>query len=161
MVLDSAAKTDGVSLNTLLLPGPDLTNSLLGVLIRFCHNPVTLMADVEQMFHSFIVKESQRDFLRFFWYKDNNPNGELTEYRMKVHVFGNTSPAVASLCLRKTAEVGEAEFGSDTRNFMDRNFYVDDALKSFAKPADAIDLLRRAQAMLATANLRLHKIVSN
>lgn len=56
--------------------------------------------------------------------------------------------------------MGEAEFGSDARNFVDRNFYVDDALKFFAKPADAIDLLHRAQAMLATANLRLHKIVS-
>ena len=114
------------------------------------------------MFHSFLVQEQHRDLLRFFWYKDNDPNGELTEYRMKVHVFGNTSsPAVVAFCLRKTADVGEQEFGSDAKDFVYNNFYVDDGLKSVANPAEAIDLLTRATAMLATANLRLHKVASS
>ena len=55
VVFDSAAETGGVSFNKMLLSGPDLTNSLLGVLIRFCQNPVALIADIEQMFHSFLV----------------------------------------------------------------------------------------------------------
>ena len=53
------------------------------------------------------------------------------EQRMKVHLFGNTSsPAVATFGLRKTAQFGEAEFGSDAKEFVDKNFYVDDGLKS-------------------------------
>ena len=69
------------------------------------------------MFHSFKVIEEHRDFLRFLWYKDNQPHGEITEYRMKVHIFGNTSsPAVATYGLRKTAEVGEANYGSDAKD---------------------------------------------
>ena len=80
---------------------------------------------------------------------------------MKVHVFGNTSsPAVATFCLRKTADVGEQVFSSDARDFVYNNFYVDDGLKSVASPTEAIDLLIRTRAMLATANLRLHKIAS-
>ena len=83
------------------------------------------------------------------------------EHRMKVHLFGNTSsPAVATFGLRKTAQVGEAEFGSDAKEFVDKNFYVDDGLKSMPGSEQAVDLLRRTQAMLATANLRLHKISS-
>ena len=102
VVFDSAAETKGMSLNKVLLSGPDLTNNLLGVLLRFRHDIVTFVADIEQMFHSFVVQEQHRDVLRFIWYKDNDPNGELTEYRMKVHVFGNTSSlAVATFCLRK------------------------------------------------------------
>ena len=63
---------------------------------------------------------------------------------MRVHVFGNTSsPTVATYGLRKTAEVGESEFGSDAKELVDKNFYVDDALKSVATPAKAIDLLKR------------------
>ena len=158
VVFDSAAETEKVSLNKLLLSGPDLNNGLLGVLIRFRQDPVAFMADIEQMFHSFLVQEKHRDLLRFFWFKDNDPTKPLTEYRMRVHVFGNTSsPAVATYGLRKTAEVGESEFGLDAKDLVDKNFYVDDAVKSVATPSEAINLLRRTQAMLATANLRLHK----
>ena len=63
--------------------------------------------------------------------------------------------------LRKTAEVGESEFGSDAKELVEKNFYEDDALKSVATPAEAIDLLKRTRDMLATANLRLHKIASS
>ena len=162
MVFDSAAETKGTSLNKVLLSGPDLTNNLLGVLLRFRQDIVAFVADIEQMFHSFLVQEQHRDLLQFIWYKDNDPNGELTEYRMKVHVFANTSsPAVATFCLRKKADVGEQEFGSDAKDFVYNNFYVDDGLKSVANPAEAIDLLTRTRAMLATANLRLHKVASS
>ncbi|KAK3739372.1 hypothetical protein QZH41_004769 [Actinostola sp. cb2023] len=162
VVFDSAAECNGISLNKLLLSGPDLTNSLLGVLLRFRQNPVAVVADIEQMFHSFKVKKEHRDFLRFLWYKDNDPHGDIAEYRMKVHIFGNTSsPAVANYGLRKTAEIGEAEFGSDAKISVERNFYVDDGLQSSPDPQSAIDLLRRTQAMLETANLRLHKIASS
>ena len=105
MVFDSAAETEGVSLNKLLLSGPDLTNSLLGVLLRFRQNPVAATADIEQMFYSFYVNEEHRDFLRFLWYRNNDPKDEVIDYRMKVHLFGNSSsPAVATFSLKKTAQ---------------------------------------------------------
>ena len=162
VVFDSAPETEKVSLNKLLLSGPDLNNGLLGVLIRFRQDPVAFMADIEQIFHSFLVDERYRDLLRFFWYQENDPAKPLTEYRMRVCVFGNTSsPAVATYGLRKTAEVGESEFGSDAKELVDKNFYVADALKSVATPTKAIDLLKRTRDILATANLRLHKIASS
>jgi len=81
---------------------------------------------------------------------------------MKVHVFGNTSsPATATFCLRKTAELGEEEFGSDAKVFVHNNFYVDDELKCVTNSAEAVDLLSCTQGMLAAYNLRLHQIVSN
>ena len=53
IVFDSAAETKGVSLNKMLLSGPDLTSSLLEILLCFRQDPVAFMADIEQMFHSF------------------------------------------------------------------------------------------------------------
>ena len=159
VVFDSAASSGGVSLNDLLLSGPDLTNNLLGVLLRFRQGPIGVVADIQQMFHSFHVQENHRDFLRFLWF---NSNGEVAEYRMKVHLFGNTSsPAVATCGLRKTAEVEAKNFGTDAVQFVEKNFYVDDGLASKEDLDSAVDLLKRTQAMLATANIRLHKIASN
>ena len=51
VVFDCAAKFKGASLNVKLLQGPDLTNGLLGVIIRFRQEPVAMVADVEGMFH--------------------------------------------------------------------------------------------------------------
>ena len=100
-VFDSSAKFNGVSLNNVLLTGPDLSNSLLGFLVRFRREMIAVTADVQHMFHCFIVREDHRNYLRFLWYKDNDFEKELIEYRMRVHVFGNSpSPAVATLGLR-------------------------------------------------------------
>lgn len=48
---DCAASYQGVSLNRELLQGPDLTNSLLGVILRFRKEPVGFIADIKLMFY--------------------------------------------------------------------------------------------------------------
>ncbi|XP_016336888.1 uncharacterized protein LOC107684994 [Sinocyclocheilus anshuiensis] len=162
VVFDSSAQFHGVSLNDVLLTGPDLNNSLVGVLLRFRHEPIAITADIEQMFHSFIVREDHRNFLCFLWFKNNDMSESMVEYRMKVHVFGNSpSPAVAIYGLRRAALFNEAEFGADVRHFIERDFYVDDRLKSLPSINEAISLLKATKDMLAISNLRLHKIASN
>ncbi len=102
VVFDSSARYSGISLNDVLLTGPDLNNSLVGVLLRFRKERVAILADIQQMFHCFLVCDDHRNFLRFLWHKDNDVNKEVIEYRMKVHVFGNRpSPAVAIYGLRR------------------------------------------------------------
>lgn len=58
-VFDSSATFRGLSLNDVLMSGPDLNNSLLGVLIRFRKEPVAITADIQQMFHCFYVRPDQ------------------------------------------------------------------------------------------------------
>ncbi|XP_027897195.1 uncharacterized protein LOC114159423 [Xiphophorus couchianus] len=162
VVFDSSAQHQGVSLNDVLLKGPDLNNLLLGVLMRFRKEAIAITADIKQMFHSFLVREEDRNFLRFFWFKDNDPTQEVIEYRMTVHVFGNSpSPAVAIYCLRQAAMEGEPHHDPGVKDFVNRDFYVDDALKSFSTVKGAVSLLKNTQDVLANSNLRLHKIASN
>lgn len=111
------------------------------------------------MFHCFTVREDHRNLLRFLWHRDNNMDNEEIEYCMKVHVFRNSrSPAVATYGLRRTALDGEKEYGMDAQHFVERDFYVNNGLKSLPTDKEAIDLLQRTQGMLSEANLRLHKI---
>lgn len=162
VVFDSSAPESGISLNSVLLSGPDLNNSLLGVLLRFRKELIALTADIQQLFYCFLVREDHRNYLRFLWHKDNDLEKEVTEYHMCVHVFGNSpSPAVATYGLWRAAQVGEQKYGSDSRRFVERHFYVDDGLISLPTEAEAIDLLKCTQASLAESSLKLHKIDSN
>ncbi|KAK9396825.1 hypothetical protein NXF25_020186 [Crotalus adamanteus] len=96
------------------------------------------------MFYSFYVREDHRDYLRFLWFSDKQHNQQVSEYRMRVHVFGNgSSLAIANYGLLRTAHIGEAEYGADAKHFVERDFYVDDGLRSVATPAEAIDLIKR------------------
>ena len=58
IVFDCAAKQAGESLNDSFMSGPDLMNSLAGVLTRFRKEPVALVADVESIFHHVLVNHS-------------------------------------------------------------------------------------------------------
>ncbi len=149
MVFDSSAQHQNISLNNVLLSGPDLNNSLLGVLLQFRKDRVAIMTDIQQMFYGFLVKEDHRNYLRFLWYSNSNLSKEVVDYRMRVHVFGNSpSPSVAIYGLRLAAQQGEQEYGTDTSHFVNRHFYVDDGLMSFPTEAETIDLLKRTQESL-------------
>ena len=162
VVFDSSAQLQGISLNDVLITGPNLNNLLLGVLMGFRKEKVAVLADIQQMFHCFLVPEDHRNYLRFLWYKDNDVAKEIIDYRMKVHVFGNSpSPAVAIYGLRRAIKEGAQEHEADTVNFVERHFYVDDGLCSVPTETEAVDLLRRTQSSLAESNLRLHKFASN
>ena len=107
--------------------------------------------------------KKHRNFFRFFWYLDNDPDSELVEYRMRVHVFGNSpSPSVASYGLRKLDDRSKEDFGIDIQEFIANDFYVDDGLTSTPTIDSAISLMRMTQqAFEVNGNLRLHKIASN
>jgi hypothetical protein len=126
--------------------------------MRFRKDSIAILADIEQMFYSFSVQEDHRNLLRFLWFKDNDPSKEIVEYRMCKHVFGNSpSPAIATYCLRKSVDHSD----EDVRIFVNRQFYVDDALSSEPSVEKAVGLVSKAQKDLRANRLRLHKIASN
>ena len=123
VVFDCSARYDGVSLNDYLLQGPDQINSLLGILCRFRQERVAFLTDIKGVFHQFLVPEEYRDLLRFLWWRDGNSNNEVVEYRIKVHLFGAaSSPGCANFGLRRAADDGEDEFGTDAAEFIRKEF---------------------------------------
>lgn len=162
VVFDCGASFQGTSLNQHLLQGPDLTSSLVGVLLRFRQEIVAVMADVEAMFHQVRVSKEDTDLLRFLWWSDGNYKEKLAEHKMLVHIFGATSsPSVASFALQKCATDFEREFGQEAARTVKKNFYVDDCLKSIAEEDAAITLCSDLRNMLAKGGFRLTKWSSN
>ena len=162
VVFDCSAQFKGVCLNNFLLQGPDLTNKLVGVLCRFRKEPIAIMCDVEKMFYQFLVSKQHQDYLRFLWWDGEDYNKEPVVFRMKVHLFGATSsPGCSNFGFKRMSEDLAVEFGQEAANFIYRDFYVDDGLKSVSTVTEAIDLVDNTRNMCNKAGLRLHKFVSN
>ena len=66
MVFDLSAEFHGTSINKALLPGPDLTNQIVGVLLRFTEKEITVTGDIEAMYHQVKVPENRDAFYGFF-----------------------------------------------------------------------------------------------
>ncbi|KAL5011234.1 hypothetical protein ScPMuIL_011683 [Solemya velum] len=148
VVFDCSARYKGTALNEHLLQGPDLTNSLIGVLCRFREKPIAIMGDIERMFHQFKVNREDRNYLRFLWWKDGNLENDPTVYRMNVHLFGATSsPGCANFGLKKIASDNKDDFNENVSDFITNDFYVDDGLRSFDSAEEAIDLIKGKQIL--------------
>ena len=118
----------GVSLNDSLMQGPDLNNSLVGVLLRFRQEPVALVSDIEGMFHQVRVEPTDRNALSFLWWPEGDLKKDPKAYRMTVHLFGATSSqSCASFFLKKTAaSLFGRDYSARAVEAVKCNFYVDD-----------------------------------
>lgn len=127
MVFDSSAKYQDVSFNLVLLQGPDMLNSLVGIPLIFRKEKVAVTMDVQPMFYNFKVPEKHRSFLRFIWHGNNNFREPFLDNQMTSHVFGNTaSPTVSNYEFREVVQTAD----NDVKNLMGDNFYVDNGLLS-------------------------------
>jgi len=162
VVFDCSAQVEGVSLNDVLLQGPDLTSSLVGVLMRFRLETVAVMGDIEAMFYQVRVPESHQRYLRFFWWPGNDFDVEPQEYEMCVHLFGAlSSPSCANFTLRQAAKDNEDSLGSECADVLRRNFYVDDLLKSYPDEKPAKENILLVDEMCKRGGFNLTKFISN
>ena len=162
VVFDCAAVYGGTSLNKELLQGPDLTNTLLGVLLRFRQGPVAFITDIEGMFHQVRVAKENINFLRFLWWPNGDISKELVEHRMTVHIFGPvSSPCCATFTLLKTADDNQNDYSEEVTNIIRQNFYVDDCLKAVNSTDQALFLYHQLSELCAKGGFHLNKWISN
>ncbi|XP_064631645.1 uncharacterized protein LOC135489940 [Lineus longissimus] len=162
IVFDCAAKFRETSLNDNIYQGPDLTNKLVGVLIRFRQDQVAFIADMEAMFHMAEVTKDCRDTLRFLFWENGDLSKPPTTYRMTRHLFGGVrSSSCANYALKRTAKDNEADFSQIAKDTVDNCHYVDDCLKSIPKVGQGIQSAHDLCKLLALGGFHLTKWISN
>ena len=72
VIFDCSAEFEGRSINKELLPGPDLTNQIVSILIRYREEKVAVMADVKSMYYQIQVPENQQTYLKFLWWGNHD-----------------------------------------------------------------------------------------
>ena len=139
-VLNGAAKFHGYSLNSALLTGPDLLQSLIHIVFRFRQYPNAVSADIEGMFLQVGVIPKDQPSLRFLWRED--PSTEVAVFQYVRHIFGSKdSPTCANYALKRTATDNAEDFPNVAQS-VQTNFYMDDYLESSPTAEEAIQKLK-------------------
>ena len=161
IVFDAAAEYNGNSLNKALLTGPDLLNSLVGVLLQFRNYRVAFSADIEAMYHQVQVTPDDADALRFLWL-DVNSDEKPNTYQMLVHIFGGKdSPSCANYAVRRAASDHGSKFDEAVAECVNRSFYMDDLLKSVETEEEAISIIKQLIELMQIGEFNLTKFQSN
>ena len=161
VVFDAAASYKGTSLNDQLVAGPDLLNSLVGVIMRFRLHDVAMIADIETMFFQVRVIEKDQPSLRFLW-RDVERENPPDVYHMQSMIFGaKSSPCCANYCLKRTAVDNQATIEKQTFKTVLRDFYMDNLLKSLPTEEEATKLALELIDLLSSGGFRLTKFMSN
>ena len=159
MVFDCTAELNGRSINKELLPGPDLTNRLVGVLTKFRENKVAFVADIEKVYYQMFIAEQHGSLLRFLWWKEWNITDKPIDYEMCVHVFGGvSSEACSNYALKVTAIENKEKFGEKAAQTLQNKFFVDDLLKSVANEDIAVQLIQKVTGLCHEGGFNLTKL---
>ncbi|XP_046551173.1 uncharacterized protein LOC124260894 [Haliotis rubra] len=162
VVFDCTVGYQGVSLNSMLLQGPNLTNNLLGMLLRFRQENIAVMGDIQAMYYQVRVPREDCDFLRFYWWPDGDYTQEPQMYRMLVHLFGAvSSSSCATFALQQAAKDHKDEYDPDITNMIKENFYVDDYLATVQDETQAVRVVKEVTDLCHKYGFRLTKWISN
>lgn len=160
IVFDGAAKTKGTSLNENLLTGPDWTNSLLGVLIRFRQKRFAVIGDIREMFLQIRIRKEDRCAHMFLW-RGTDRDRDPDTYEMISMTFGSaSSPFTAQYVMRKNALKYQSVHLSAVKAILN-NHYVDDYLDSFDDVEEGMDCIKNVSLIQEKCGFQIRNWCSN
>ena len=160
IVFNSSATYQGSRLNDYWKKGPDLLNSLFGVVLRFREREVAVSGDISKMYHRVRIPLEDQHVHRYFW-RDLETERDPDTYVKTVLTFGDKpAPAMAQIALQKTAEENQ-ELYPEAAKAIKVNSYMDDL-------CDSLDTVKQAQRqtedidkILETGGFRVKEWISN
>ncbi|XP_024875383.1 uncharacterized protein LOC112456855, partial [Temnothorax curvispinosus] len=160
VVFNASCRTSsGISLNNLLMVGPETKPELSNHVLRLRQDDYVLTADIVKMFRQIKIARRDRALLRILWRE--NIQAPIRTYELTTVTYGTASAAYqAKRCLKQLA-IDNAKVYPDAARSIEDDFYMDDwgiGSKSVQR------LQRRKQEViqiLASAGMELQKWHSN
>ncbi|UYV82492.1 hypothetical protein LAZ67_21002516 [Cordylochernes scorpioides] len=142
-VFNASFRTKGnPSLNDCLEVGPNMLENIPDIITRFRLGPVAVTSDIRKAFLQIEVAEEDRNYLQFWWYK----NQKLEEKQMYRHcrvVFGVSSSPF--LLAAKTIDI------------LRWSMYVDNCVASVGSKEDALKFKEESVEIFGTAKMDLRE----
>ncbi|XP_042883833.1 uncharacterized protein LOC122260556 [Penaeus japonicus] len=160
IVFDSSTQYMGHRLNDYWAKGPNILNSLIGILLRFRENYIGIAGDISKMYHSVKLQAEEEHVHRFLW-RDMDLTRQPDQYVLTRVTFGDRpSGAIATLALRYTAEM-QKEFYPSVAQVISNDTYMDDILTSVRDLESAKILTQDIEKVLLEGGFRIkHWIMS-
>ena len=159
IVFDASMKSEnGVSLNDILLTGPNIQTDLRDLLIKFCFCKFVASADIVKMYRQIRVNYPDREFQRIFWRE--NSSDPLQVFRLTTVTDGEAcSPFLALRTIDQLAIDEGARFPLGAKII--KNRYMDDFFFGDDEEENLIEKRDQLVSILASAGMSLSKWASN
>ena len=149
IVWDCAAKFDGKSLNSEIMPTPNCLQPLFKVLMRVRKFPFVVMSDISEMFLKVRLDPKDRRYHRFTF------NGE--DYEWLVMLFGNrSSPDGSQMVIQENCRLHGAELPEAVET-VNHSCYMDDGADSRETEEIALKLALQLIELFKRCGMPVHK----
>lgn len=160
LVFDAAAKCNNMSLNDFLLQGPDLLQSLYGIMFRFRENRIGLIGDIKDMFLRIKINSTDQTALRFLW-KEKDCD-VINKYAMTSLIFGaNCSPFIAQFINQTKNASRFLDQMPEAVHAIKNNQYMDDYIDSFADENVARKMVKEVLFIHSQGGFQMRNWLSN
>ena len=160
LVLNTSLRYKGLSLNDILMKGPNALNNLFEVQLRFRSYQVALVCDLKKMYQSINTKLTER-YIRLVVWRNMNTENEPTTYGTETVTFGDKpAAAISAIALKETAELYQhidEEAAAKIRDDM----YVDDIATGGANMEKVQVLKRSIEEILAKGGFKVKGFVTS
>ncbi|UYV83455.1 hypothetical protein LAZ67_23001090 [Cordylochernes scorpioides] len=149
----SCKKKELPSLNQCLEKGDNLIELIPDLLLRFRLGKYGIIADMRKAFPQIQVREEDREFLRFLWWKKDQK--ALKFYRRCRVVFGLTSsPFLLAATIKYHLSLPQFQ---DNRcaELLARSFYVDNCILSLSSTHDVKEFIKESSDIMMQAKFEL------
>ncbi|XP_055543223.1 uncharacterized protein LOC129728792 [Wyeomyia smithii] len=158
-VWDAAATVNGISLNSELLAGPDMLQSLPAVINRFRERRIAFGGDIQEMYHQIRIRSDDKQAQRFLF--RSSPNDKPEVYVMDVATFGSTCSPCSAQFIKNINAAEFAEEFPEAAAAVINNHYVDDYYDSADSVDHAYKIAREVKYIHSRGGFHLRNWVSN
>ncbi|XP_077995002.1 uncharacterized protein LOC144448600 [Glandiceps talaboti] len=160
IVYDSAAKSEVVRLNDMMLPGPKLQLDVVDVLLRFRRRRVAIVGDIKELFSQVVMAKEDRPFHRILW-RNLDLGRPIEVYEAICLTFGyRASPYLAQYVVRTHAETNCQEFPL-AATVCTESMYMDDVMDSQDNDDEAIQVREQLTSLLSKAGFHIRRWCRN
>ncbi|GFT24631.1 reverse transcriptase domain-containing protein [Nephila pilipes] len=137
--------------------------SILNVLLKFRKYQYAFSSDTQGVFLTIGIDEKDRDYLRYFWFQNENDSKSYKILRMTRMPFGVTSSpvifaATIKFHIRKYSQDQEYH---ETSEMLNSALYVDNLFYGANTVDKVLNLSQSAVEILKDANINLRKFKTN